>query len=642
MTASGDQGDIENGISLKGIRSLEVDPMSKIPITTITTNGDVLKISKDNSDIKKTSIDVEVPKEQTATEKNDRPGIWKRQVEKTETAIGNFCCRRKKVISLGARIVTLLCYFTYFTYCVCYRYYDEGSYILTVISALIITTIIYDSVISKYVPRALAAVLRCWTTPSSKRFRTVLRYGLYLALFSLTCVYLGVDILSTHPQNAQALGGIAALVVLCFLGSYKPSKINWHPVFWGFILQFLFAVLTLRTVAGFQAFKWIGDKVFEFVRLSDKGTAFVFGDTFKHNTAGFFIDSAGVIVFFNSFLFLMDHLGALEFVVLKIGKVLALCLETGPVESVVAAANIFIGLSEAPLLVRPYLPTVTRSELHAIMTCGFASISGAFMAMFIKAGAPANHLLTASVISAPAGLAISKLMYPEVETVNYDSQSDVKMRDTSEKRNALQAISEGATFSIKLVGSIMVNMLAFVSMMNLVDHLLVWIGARAGVDNMSFDLICSYILYPLSYIMGVPVGDCGKVGSLIGIKMIATPFVAYRDLGKIIQNRLDFEQYTSVANNTWHWSGKDVILDSTNQTLYNGFLSERAEVITTYALCGISAFPAIGFSMGTLIPMSPTRKKDVMSVLIRAFIAGNLANFATAAVAGVLFTPIHT
>ncbi|BFZ11422.1 hypothetical protein BsWGS_14461 [Bradybaena similaris] len=129
---------------------------------------------------------------------------------------------------------------------------------------------------------------------------------------------------------------------------------------------------------------------------------------------------------------MLDTWGVLEFIVLKLGRCLAFCLETGPVESVVAAANIFIGLSEAPVIVRAYLPTVTRSELHAIMTCGFSSISGAFMAMFIKAGAPANHLLTASVISAPAGLAISKLMYPEVEAVNYASQRGVKMRDSSE------------------------------------------------------------------------------------------------------------------------------------------------------------------------------------------------------------------
>ncbi|BFZ21479.1 hypothetical protein BsWGS_24518 [Bradybaena similaris] len=637
MTASRHPGEAENGVSLTEIRPL--DPVSMISNIADIQNGDVLKTNKEESDMKKPNTDVELQKQHLDTEDEESTGVWRPFVEKIETAYGEFHGRYKKFISLGVRTVLLLAYFTYFTYCVIYRYYDEGAYILTVITALIITSIVYDKLVKRHVPRLQASLTSCWTAPGSKRFRTIMRFGLYLAMFTATCVYLGVDVLSTHPENAQALIGIASLIIVCFLGSYKASKVNWHPVFWGFILQFLFAVLTLRTIAGFEAFRWIGDKVFDFVRLSDKGTEFVFGDSFRHTKAGFFIDSAGVIVFFNSFLFLMDHLGVLEFVVLKIGKVLALCLETGPVESVVAAANIFIGLSEAPLLVRPYLPTVTRSELHAIMTCGFSSISGAFMAMFIKAGAPANHLLTASVISAPAGLAISKLMYPEVETVNLASQSNVRMRDTSEKRNAVQAISEGATFSIKLVGAIMVNMLAFVSLMNLVDHLLVWIGHRAGVENMSFDLICSYVLYPLSYVMGVPVGDCGQVGSLIGIKMIATPFVAYRHLGDIIKNRHAFQAYTAMANNTWHWSGKDIVLDGLNQTLTNGFLSERAEVITTYALCGISAFPAIGFSLGTLIPMSPSRKKDVVSVVIRAFIAGNLANFATATVAGVLFTP---
>ncbi|GFR89388.1 sodium/nucleoside cotransporter [Elysia marginata] len=414
-------------------------------------------------------------------------------------------------------------------------------------------------------------------------------------------------------------------------------QVNWHPVFWGFVIQFIMAIITLRTTPGYRAFKWLGDLVEEFVRLSDKGSNFVLGASFRASSPGFFFETAGVIVFFNACIFVLDYVGVLEFIILSIGRGLALCLETGPIESVVAAANIFIGLSEAPLLVRPYLPVITRSELHAIMTCGFASISGAFMAMFIKAGAPPTHMLTACIISAPAALAISKLLQPEVEKVDFKNQRNIRMRDASSARTGMQAISDGATFSIKLIATIMVNMMAFVSILNLVDTLLIWVGERAGKEDFSFNYVSSYVFYPLSWVMGIPASDCKQASYIMGLKLLATPFVAYKDLGLLIQNRLDFEAHNVTLNGPVYYSGDDIILGATNATLKDGILEPRTEAILTYAMCGLSAFPAIGFTMGTLIPMSPARKEDVVSLVVSAFVAGNLANFATGAVAGVMY-----
>ncbi|KAH9524878.1 hypothetical protein Btru_028132 [Bulinus truncatus] len=252
--------------------------------------------------------------------------------------------------------------------------------------------------------------------------------------------------------------------------------------------------------------------------------------------------------------------------------------------------------------------------------------------------APPNHLLTAAVISAPAALAVSKLMYPEIDRVDLDSQKDIKMRDEDSSKSILQAASDGAAFSIKLVASIMVNMMAFVSILNLLNTSFVWIGERAGIPGMTFDLICSYLMYPLAYVMGAAPADCGRVGELIGLKFVATPFVAYAEMGKMIENRRTFEKYVSQYNGTtWYTSGDDVILMETNTTLIKGFMSEQAEAITTYAICGLSAFPAIGFCLGTLVPMCPARKNDVVSLVLRAFVAGNMANFVTAAVAGVMY-----
>ncbi|BFY97099.1 hypothetical protein BsWGS_00139 [Bradybaena similaris] len=568
-------------------------------------------------------------------------GCCSRAVERIENVIRLVYYRHRAALCFAVKLVLFLLYIAYFGYCVSQRYFDEGAYILTAITTILVLVIIWSRVKGPWInDRFTSCLVWYGTKGTAHRLRKIFRYALYVGASVCLVTYLGINMATNYsPSNGQAVLGIFTLIFMCYVTSYRPSRVNWHPVFWGFIIQFFFATLTLRTETGYNIFKWVGDVIYKLVRLSDKGSVFVLGDSFLAENAGFFFDCTGVMVFFNACIFLMEYYGVLEFIVLKIGRGLAVCLETGPVESVVAAANIFIGLSEAPLLVRPYLPTVTRSELHAIMTCGFSSISGAFMAMFIKVGAPASHLLTAAVISAPAALAITKLMYPEVEEVNYASQRSIKMRDDSKNRNALQAFSDGALFSVKLIAAIMVNMLAFVSMLSLLNAILLWLGERANVEGMSFQYLCSFFFYPLSFLMGTHPDDCGTVGSLIGIKLMATPFVAYADLGKMIENRHVFEDYVRDTNGTgsWHWAGRDVVLDETNTTLALGFMKERSEVITTYALCGISAFPAIGFTMGTLIPMSPERKNDIIKVLIRSFIAGNLANIITGSVAGVMY-----
>ncbi|CAG5124785.1 unnamed protein product, partial [Candidula unifasciata] len=562
-------------------------------------------------------------------------GCCSRGVEKIENVVRRVYRRHRAAIGIAVKVTMFLLYIAYFGYCVSQRYFDEGAYILTVITAILVLVILASRVSGPWFNNLFTSFLVWYgTTAKAHRLRKICRYGLYAAATLCLATYLGINMATNYnASNGQALLGIFILILMCYVTSYRPSRVNWHPVFWGFIIQFAFACLTLRTETGYNIFKWVGDVIYNLVRLSDKGSVFVLGESFLAENAGFFFDCTGVMVFFNACIFLMEYYGVLEFIVLKIGRGLAVCLETGPVESVVAAANIFIGLSEAPLLIRPYLPTVTKSELHAIMTCGFSSISGAFMAMFIKVGAPASHLLTAAVISAPAALAITKLMYPEVEEVNYASQRNIKMRDDSKHRNALQAFSDGALFSVKLIAAIMVNMLAFVSMLSLVNAILLWLGERANVEGMSVQYLCSFFFYPLSFLMGTHPDDCGTVGSLIGLKLMATPFVAYADLGQMIANRHVFEDYVKETNGTgtWYWAGRDIILEETNTTLPLGFMKERSEVITTYALCGISAFPAIGFTMGTLIPMSPERKNDIINVLIRSFIAGNLANIITGA-----------
>ncbi|GFO40912.1 solute carrier family 28 member 3-like [Plakobranchus ocellatus] len=278
---------------------------------------------------------------------------------------------------------------------------------------------------------------------------------------------------------------------------------------------------------------------------------------------------------------------------------------------------------------------MSQSELAALMTCGFASVSGDVMAIFIASGAPTNHLLTAAIISAPAALAISKILMPETEQVDLVAQASIATAEFREKsRNALGAAADGALVAVALVVSTMTNMLAFVSILSLIDAIILWFGNRAGVQGLTFDVICGYVLFPLTFAMGAPYEDCSRVGSLIGIKMFATPVVGYARLGKIIDNRMILEDYIRSTNGTWHWEGPDVFLDDSNTTLVDGVMSERAEIIVTYAMCSFSAFIAIGICIGAMTSICPARKNEVTKLVGLAFFGGNVASFATGAVAG--------
>ncbi|XP_005094279.1 solute carrier family 28 member 3 isoform X1 [Aplysia californica] len=607
------------------------------------TNGSLRKhciMLHDVNSEKSPEKDQVVTEMDTDNSEYEGSGFCTRYVERVEEAVGAFLKRNKRLITYGFRILLLMAYMGYFSYCMYYKFGDEGSYIL-----LGITIIMWLIILNKLTPMlniqcTLPTTLQTYNTSQrAKRIRHIIRYVLYLVATIGLCCYLYFDILASNPRNAQSLGGIIVIILMCFIVSVKPSKVNWHPVFWGFVGQVLFATLTLRTDAGYNAFKWLGDLIQTFISYSDAGSAFVIGDDFAIMGLAFW--ASGALIFFNCIIFSLNHLGVIEFLVVKLGTFLGFCMETGPVESVVAAANIFMGISEAPLLIRPFIPNVTKSELHAIMTCGFASISGGIMTMFIKYGAPPGHLLTAAIISAPAALALSKLTYPETEIVDLSKQTNIKMRDTSDKsQNLLSVCSDGAVLALKMMAPISANMLAFFSLLAMTDAILDWFGQRAGYEGLSFDLICSYLLWPLAYVMGTEPADCGRLGALIGVKLFATPMVAYKNLGEIIENRKVLEHYLSVTNGTFHWEGFDVILDAANTTLKNGVMSPRSEVISTYALCGFSAFTAIGISIGTLTPICPSRKSDILDVVFRAFYVGNMASFATGAVAGIMFTDV--
>ncbi|XP_048753864.2 solute carrier family 28 member 3-like isoform X2 [Ostrea edulis] len=343
-------------------------------------------------------------------------------------------------------------------------------------------------------------------------------------------------------------------------------------------------------------------------------------------------------VFFYAVTSVLYYLGVMQVVIKKMGMFLAFCLGTTPAESLNAAGNIFFGMTDVPVMIQPFLEEMTNSELHAVMTGGFATIAGSVMGAYITFGVPANHLISASVMSAPAALAISKLAYPETERPKTKSNDYDKMGKSTD-RNIIEAISSGASKSVKVIVAIAVNVMAFLAVLEFVNMTLDWFGDRVGIDHLSFQLICSYVFYPIAFFMGTDVPDCRRVAELIGIKTFTNEFVAYTELSHLIENKKNFTDYTAHWNSSsdWYYRGEDIILPYVNQTLKNGIISEKSEVIATYALCGFSNFGSMGIFLGGMSALVPSRRGDLSKLVLRAMIAGNVACFLTGCIAGLLY-----
>ncbi|KAL4221946.1 hypothetical protein ACF0H5_017997 [Mactra antiquata] len=521
-----------------------------------------------------------------------------------------------------------------------YRFGDEGSWRLLIVT--IFGVVLYTIV---KVSNAYEDELDTWwentsdarNSRGSALFMKSLRWFLTIGVIIAIVAYIIVDIAIDHPGNLISVAGLVLYLLIFYVTSVNPAKVKWHTVFWGIALQYIFALLILRTQWGYETFKWLGDRVMEFIEHVMNGVIFVFGDKFYEHY--FAMKVLSIIVFFFTFINIMYYLGVMQAIIKVLGRFLAFCMGTTPAESINAAANIFVSMTESPLMIRPFLATMTRSELHAVMTGGFATIAGSVLGAFISFGVPANHLLSASVMSAPAALAISKLSYPETET-SKASKKDFSKMEKSPESNLIEAASNGATASIKICGAVAVNVIAFLSLLQFLNATLTWMGDRVGVEDLTFQLICSYVLFPVSYFMGVEVDDCRKVAELIGIKVFTNEFIAYGDLKILIANRIALNNYTEFYNTTdWYWEKDNVVLNITGQVLEQGFIAEKSEIITTYALCGFANFGSIGIILGGLGALVPTRKSDLAQFVLRAMICGNVACFLTACIAGLLYKP---
>ncbi|KAG8455297.1 hypothetical protein GDO86_001479 [Hymenochirus boettgeri] len=445
-----------------------------------------------------------------------------------------------------------------------------------------------------------------------------MKWVIWISLVTGIICWLIFDTARMGSNQLISFGGLVMYVLLMFIFSKHPTKIHWRQVFWGVGLQFLLGLLILRTKPGFDAFDWLGIQVQTFLEYSDTGSKFVFGEKYRDHFFAFKV--LPIVIFFSTIMSMLYFLGFMQWLIKKVGWVMQVTMGTSPTESLVAAGNIFIGQTESPLLIRPYLKHLTKSEIHAVMTAGFATIAGSVLGAYISFGVSSSHLLTASVMSAPAALAVAKLFWPETEPIKITMKSGLKL-EGGDARNILEAASQGASASIPLVANIAVNLMAFLSLLAFFNSALSWLGNMFDYPQLSFEVICSYVFMPFSFMMGVDWEDSFIVGKLIGYKTFFNEFVAYENLAGLIKKRTE---------------NGPIYIDGIKQ-----YMSIRSETIATYALCGFANFGSLGITIGGLSSMAPSRKSDIANGAVRAMIAGTVACFMTACIAGLLTQPVE-
>ncbi len=414
--------------------------------------------------------------------------------------------------------------------------------------------------------------------------------------------------------------GVFVMVGLAWLMSSHKRKVNLRVVAGGLLLQFLFALILLTDPFADFFFRGVESFFSAILGFVEEGAGFLFhikpfaGDpdlppqfTLMRTFACGVLPT---IIFFSSLMSVLYYLGVVQRVVMLMARLMQWTLRVSGAESLAAAANVFVGHTEAPLVVKPYIAGMTLSELNAMMVGGFATISGGLLAAYAGMGISPGHLVTASVISAPAALLIAKVMQPE--TGEPETLGAVKIVIERKGVNVMEAAAIGATDGMKLALNVGAMLIAFLAMIAMINGLLGWIGSWYGFVGPDGNYLWSletglgYVFAPLAWLMGIESGDCLKAGELLGLKMAANEFIAYQRLG------------------TW------MSAESTVQ------LSDRSVTILTYALSGFSNFGAIGIQIGGIGGLVPQRRADLARLGLRAMIGGALACCMTACIAGML------
>jgi concentrative nucleoside transporter, CNT family len=418
--------------------------------------------------------------------------------------------------------------------------------------------------------------------------------------------------------------GFVVFLGLAYLISNNRKAVRWRTVLWGIGLQVAIAVVIIKTPVGFAVFSFLGGLVRQFLDFTDAGSRFVFGDKFGDHFFAFKV--LPTIIFVSSSMALLYYYGILQKVVQGIAWVMMKTMRISGAESLCAAANIFVGQTEAPLFIKPYVAGLTSSELMAVMTGGFATIAAGVMAVYIAFGVPAVHLLAASVMAAPAALVVGKLVFPEESEPQ--TRGEVKAAIERPWVNPIDAAASGAADGAKLCINVAAMLIAFLALLALVNALLGsfsdftnWSFARlhvaATMPHLSLEYLFAHLLAPVAWLIGVPWSEAGRVGVLLGKKTVLNEFIAYADMKTLLDNAKLIASGGAAAGSL-------------------PVLSARAVVLSTYALCGFSNISSIAIQIGGIGGIAPNRQHDLARLGVRALVAGSLANFLNACVAGIL------
>lgn len=433
-------------------------------------------------------------------------------------------------------------------------------------------------------------------------------------------------------QRLMGLVGMAAMIGIAWLMSNNRKKVNWRLVGTGLGLQAVFGFLVLKTEAGRWLFETTNLVFTRLLGFTEDGARFIFGnlvnnnvpvgvatgtpadmaplqtvDTWANTGAFFAFNVLPTIIFFSALMSVLYYLGIMQWIVRGIAAIMQRTMRTSGAETLSAAGNIFVGQTEAPLLIKPFVDRMTISELNTVMVGGFATIAGGVLAAYVGMLSNvfpdiAGHLLTASVMNAPAALLISKILVPETNTPETKDSLSVKVEKTD--ANVIDAAASGAGQGLQLALNVAAMLLAFVALIYMIDFGVGAVGGLFGKPDLSLQMIFGWILSPLAFLMGVPWSDAPAVGSLIGLKISLNEFFAYLQL----------------AGNL---SGPAT-------------MSPRAVVITTYALLGFANFSSIAIQIGGIGGIAPQRRHDLSRLGVKAMLGGNLAAFMSASLAGML------
>lgn len=425
--------------------------------------------------------------------------------------------------------------------------------------------------------------------------------------------------------------GVVAMLGIAYLMSNNRKAINWRTVGVGVGLQVFFALFVLRTKPGEWMFEGARAFISKILTFTDYGAHFLFGNLYltspdiagsiaddvmpgmqqgfsvmNPTTGGmmeigtvFAIHVLPTIIFFGSLMAVLYHLGVMQWIVKGFAWVMSRAMRTSGAESLSAASNIFVGQTEAPFVVKPFLGKMTPSEIMAVMTAGFATVAGGVLAAYVRFGVDPGHLMAASVMSAPAALVMAKLMIPEVDSPETGQSLNVNVEKMYS--NMIDAAAGGASDGLKLAVNVAAMLIAFIALVAMINGFLGWAGGLVGLHGLSLKMILGYLFSPLAFLMGVNWHDALNVGYLMGAKISINEFVAYIDLVGMKEQ-----------------------------------ISPRSFTIATYALCGFANLSSIAIQIGGIAALVPERRKDLARLGGRAMIAGALASFQTATIAGIL------